>query len=242
MKKILFLVVMIVFTIATQAQITPVEKKPVRQTPVKIIPPPPATSKTPAPPPPAPPPPPPPPQSAASDNTEYFLASVKVDILTGNDNKELPSIIEIDLRRLTRSVYAMGADDGTTLLYNYTHANNDQQEFKPNSNNQIVLTNLYTFPYTFPGGSSVGWRYYELYLGKIQTNGLRLDIRYYPNFILDAWKIEKVTLTLEFKDITGKPHPTMATVVVPFLNISALLKDGNNILKCETDKFLLPKN
>jgi hypothetical protein len=81
----------------------------------------------------------------------------------------------------------------------------------------------------------------EVTITKIQNYGLELYISYRPNFILDAWKIDKVTLTLEFKDITGKPHSTLATVVIPFV-ASPLLKDGNATLKCVIDKFLLAKS
>lgn len=173
--------------------------------------------------------------------THYYLSSAKVNIFTGNDNKELPSIISVNLYRLSRSRYATEGD-GPTLMYNYMMQGTNKQEFKPNSNSEIELTNIYSFPYTFPGGSGEGYRYYEIALESIQTNGLQLKIDYSPNFILDAWKIEKIILTLEFKDLNGNPHPTMATVTIPFLNASALLKGGNNILVCETDKYLMPKN
>ncbi len=197
------------------------------------------------------PPPPPPTISKTSDPisntgvaaniTHYYLSSAKVNIFTGNDNKELPSTMNVSLYRLSRSNYATEGD-GPTLMYNYIMQGDNKQEFKPNSNSEIALTNIYSFPYTFPGGTSEGYRYYEIALEYIQINGLQLTIYYSPNFILDAWKIEKVVLMLEFKDLNGNPHPTMATVTIPFMNAYALLKDGNNILVCETDKFLMPRN
>jgi hypothetical protein len=55
-------------------------------------------------------------------------------------------------------------------------------------------------------------------------------------------KSKKVTLTLEFKDLHGNAHPALGVVTIPFINASALLTDSKRILKCETDKFLLPKN
>ena len=198
-----------------------------------------------------PPPPPPPANSKTSDPisntgvaasiTHYYLSSAKVNIFTGNDNKELPSTMNVNLYRLSRSNYETKGD-GPTLMYTYLMQGDNKQELKPNSNSEIALNNLSSFPYTFPGGTNEGYRYYEIALEYIQINGLQLSIEYIPNFILDAWKIEKVVLTLEFKDLNGNPHPTMATVTIPFLNANALLKDGNYKLVCETDKFLMPRN
>jgi hypothetical protein len=180
-------------------------------------------------------------QPVPADNTPYYLTSVKVDILTGNDNKELSSRINVLLNRPGGSSFQTDPnEDGSSLLYNYMSGNYSPQEFKPNSNIQLVLPTPYQFPYTFPGGAYDGYRYYELLLSSIQVYGLKLFIAYSPNFPLDAWKIEKVTMTLEFKDLTGKPHPSMGTVVVPFINASALLNEGNRRLICETDKFLMP--
>jgi hypothetical protein len=217
MKKIILLQALIVFAFATHAQIG---------RPTKIV------KKITA----------PPPNNTPVMVTPYYLCSAKVDIYTGNDNKELPSIVNLNLYRLSKSRFASAGSNEPTLMFNYMMQGNNKQEFKPNSNNQVVLTNLYSFPYTFPGGTGDGYRYSELDLTQIQINGLRLRIDYSPNFILDAWKIEKVILTLEFKDLNGNPHPTMATVTIPFLNASALLKEGNYTLTCEADKFLMPKN
>lgn len=217
MKKIVFLPALIIFTITVQAQIG---------RPTKIV------KKITA----------PQPNNTPAPVTTYYLCSAKVNIFTGNDNKELPSIVNLNLYRLSKSRFASAGSNDPTLMFNYMMQGDNKQEFKPNSNNQVVLTNLYSFPYTFPGGTGEGYRYSELDLAQIQINGLRLTIGYSPNFILDAWKVEKIILTLEFKDLNGKPHPTMATVTIPFLNASALLKEGNSLLVCEADKFLMPKN
>lgn len=216
MKKIVLLSALIGFAISTQAQIV---------RPTKTV------KKITA----------PQPNNTPVTITPYYLSSAKVDIFTGNDNKELPSNVTISLYRLSKSNYSIGGE-ALTLMYNYMMQGNNKQEFKPNSNTQISLTNLYDFPYTFPGGNGEGYRYSELNLALLQINGLRLRIDYSPNFVLDAWKIEKVILMLEFKDLNGNPHPTMATVTIPFLNASTLLKEGHTELVCEADKFLLPKN
>lgn len=217
MKKIILLPALMVFIITTQAQIG----RPVKVVKKTIV---------------------PQPNNAPASVTHYYLASARVNIFTGNDNKELQSNVTINLVRLSKSLYSSSEGNEPTLMYCYMMQGNNKQEFKPNSNNQLTLSNLYSFPYTFPGGAYDGWRFYELDLQLIQTNGLRLNISYSPNFILDAWKVEKVILTLEFKDLNGNPHPTMGTVTIPFQNASALLKEGKTELVCEADKFLMPKN
>ena len=46
-------------------------------------------------------------------------------------------------------------------------------------------------------------------LETFQKSGLVLRIQYNPNIIFDAWKIESVSLTLEFKDQNGNLHPSL---------------------------------
>lgn len=178
------------------------------------------------------PPPPPPPVN----NTIYYLRTATVEIVTGNDNKEQPSIVHISLNRPGGSNYTNDPNHtDAALLFSYLSGERNLFEFKPNTTTRLVLPCLYQFP-----GQYEGWRYHELRLSLIQTWGLGLYIYYGPNFILDAWKVEKVTLTLTFGDVAGNPHPSMPTVVIPF-NASVLLKDGNRTLVCEMDKFLMPK-
>lgn len=243
MKKITLLSVLVLLFCGTQAQITRIEKirdttvvkskqptralpKMIKTEPIKAEPT--KTDSTPVKP---------------ADKTLYYLSSAKVDIVTGNDNKELLSRYHISLSRPGGNLY--NSDGGPSGLYDNTQAfytyEKHRQEFKTNSTNQVILETDYQFPGSFPGGAYGGWRYYELGLDLIQIYGLELYISYSPNFILDAWKIDKVTLTMEFKDLTGKPHPTWGTVVVSFM-AAPLLKDGNTTLKCVMDKFLLPQN
>lgn len=173
---------------------------------------------------------------APVNNTIYYLRTAKVDIVTGNDNKEQPSIVHISLNRPGGSNYTNDPNHTeAALLFSYLSGDRNLFEFKPNSTTQLILPCLYQFP-----GQYEGWRYHELRLDLIQIWGLGLYIYYGPNFILDAWKVEKVTLTLTFGDVAGNPHPSMSTVIIPF-NASVLLKDGNRTLVCEMDKFLMPK-
>lgn len=172
----------------------------------------------------------------------YYLTAARVTIVTGNDNKEQPSRASIALNRTSGGEWP--SDDKTAAcgLYDYNYSTRILNEYRVNSVTEISLITPYQFPYTLPGGAGEGWRYINLLLSSIQSHGLTLYVNYNPNFVLDAWKIERVTLTLEFKDLSGNPHPTMGTVVIPFLNSSALLNDRNRTLKLETDNFLMPKN
>ncbi len=177
-----------------------------------------------------------PPAAPLASNTIYYLTSAKVTVVTGNDAKELPSAVRFYLDRIVGNIPASVTYE--VGLYFYMKSNNPQ-EFKANSTNEIVLDPGLQLP---QGGYNEGWRYYALGLGVIQDAGLQLTVQYLPNFLLDAWKIDKITLTLEFKDLAGNPHPSMGRVVIPFLNVSKLMNDGNRILTLQTDKFLLPKN
>ena len=179
-----------------------------------------------------------PPPAPAASKTAYYLTSAKLIIETGNDNKEAQSDLRVFLNRRVLNIppsaqYEVG-------LYDYYVAISHQQELKVNSKVELPLN----CSVQLPGGISQGWRYYCLNLDVIQDAGIELIIFYSPNFPLDAWKIEKVTLTLEFKDLAGNPHPTMGRVVIPFINSSKILRGGeeNNTLRLKTDKFLLPQN
>jgi len=238
MKKLLFISTLIVFTIfAAQAQIKTRTERTKLQAPLKISEPVPTERKT------VPPPPPPtnnPP--ATANTTAYYLTAARVSIVTGNDNKEQPSRASIGLNTTDGGCWPSDRTTGGCGLYDYNLSTRVLNEYKVNSVTDISLKTDYQFPYTFPGGVGDGWRYINLSLSGIQTYGLTLYVSYDPNFALDAWKIEKLTLTLEFKDLHGNAHPTLGVVTIPFINASALLTASNRTLKCEADKFLMPKN
>jgi hypothetical protein len=179
---------------------------------------------------------------APVNNTAYYLTAAKVSIVTGNDNKEQPSRASIMLNTADGGCWPSDKTTGGCGLYDFNLSTLIKNEYKVNSVTDISLTTAYQFPASYPGGAGEGWRYINLSLTGIQTYGLVLYVNYDPNFFLDAWKIERLTLTLEFKDLHGNAHPTMGTVTIPFNNASALLNSNNRTLKCEADKFLMPKN
>jgi len=181
-----------------------------------------------------------PPTAPPASKTAYYLTSAKLIIETGNDNKEAQSDLRVFLnRRVLNIPHSFQYEVG---LYDYYVAVNKQQELKVNSRIELPLN----CSVQLPGGISEGWRYYCLNLDVIQDAGIELFIYYSPNFPLDAWKIEKVTLMLEFKDLAGNPHPTMGRVTVPFQHASKLLRkgasDADQTLTLRTDRFLLPQD
>jgi hypothetical protein len=58
---------------------------------------------------------------------------------------------------------------------------------------------------------------------------------------LDAWKIEGVTLTLEFRDQNGNPHPTLGQKVITFSNAQGFLNGYfERSMTCTTDGYFNP--
>lgn len=168
---------------------------------------------------------------APATNTNYYLTSIKVKIFTGNDNKEALSKISLYLFRSGTGPLELSNPNREFVLSGGPYF--DPGELKINSNTELPMELAYTRQESFYG---------IMGLDRIQLHGLKLQISYLPNFILDAWKIDKVAMTLEFKDDQGNPHPTMGSKTITFINASALLTDKTNSLICETDGFFMPKN
>lgn len=80
----------------------------------------------------------------------------------------------------------------------------------------------------------------EARLDSFQTAGLRMFIRYRPNFFADAWKIEKVSLVLEFKDQYGNLHPSLGNKTIEFSNAYGFLNNDYQVMECTTDGSFSP--
>jgi len=154
---------------------------------------------------------PPPVQNNAS---VYSLTSVKVNIRTGSDNKEFPSKVYVTLM----------AKATPSNWRNYLQFNLDN-EMKINSNTEFGL-DLEGRPPT-P-------------LEDYQKSGLKLSISYIPNFFADAWKIESVSLVLEFKDQFGNLHPTLGNKTIVFSNAYGFLNGEYHYMECYTDASFAP--
>lgn len=152
----------------------------------------------------------------------YSLTSAWVTVRTGNDNKESPSTF---LLYIMENSGAWG--EGRELFAQQNQY--PTAELRTNSTNDIPLQ---IFPSTAADAFS---------LTNLQYKGLRFVITYYPNFFADAWKIETVTLTLEFKDQNGALHPTMGTKTIQFNISNGLLTNTKQVLTGTTDGFFIPQ-
>ena len=161
-----------------------------------------------------------PPQPTTAPNSwDYFLTSAKVTICTGNDNKEKPSQVQMQM--------AIGGN----AACNYLVPTSQYREFGVNS--VVDLPFSFLIRTAFPDDKPR--------LGHIEQGGIKFWIYYSPNFPLDAWKIEKVVLTLEFKDATGNPHPIVGTKSITFMDVRATLNREYTGLRCEADGFMMSK-
>lgn len=207
MKKFVFLSALIAFTITTiQAQLGKIQKPenvPLKTIPVKTTPPPPVTNTT----------------SEPAVTSVYSLSSVRVNIRTGNDNKEFPSQVGVMLRN-------SGCDNGGWIMQQLPE--NMRNEMKSNSNTEFGLDKM-----TNPSAQCRT-------LESIKNGGVQLRIYYVPNFFTDAWKIEGVTITLEFRDQNGNLHPTLGQKVIVCNNASGFLDVTNHILMCSVGPQFIP--
>ena len=167
-------------------------------------------------------PPPPPPPPATTNKTTgtsnqttlvYSLTSARVIIKTGSDNKEFPSQVHVTL--MAKSTPANWRNYIQTNLGNEMRINSDT-EFGLNL--EGAPTPLETF----------------------QQSGIALSIGYTPNFFADAWKIESVSLILEFKDQNGNLHPSLGSKTIVFSNAYGFLNFEFLYMKCYTDASFSP--
>jgi hypothetical protein len=141
----------------------------------------------------------------------YTLTAVKANIRTGADNKEYPSVVWAFLS--SRSSTATGAFKQENL----------KNEMKSNSNTEFGLEK--------PANTNIT-------LADLQKSGFQFTIWYFANFQFDAWKIEGITVTLEFRDQQGNLHPTLGQKTVSFGNASGFLNGyGETRMICTTDGY-----
>jgi hypothetical protein len=144
----------------------------------------------------------------------YKLSSVRVKIKTGNDNKEFPSKVYVWIKARNQSSWSPFYQDKL------------DNEMKVNSETEFGLD------FKSWGG--------ETGLNAFQASGLVMRISYLPNFFADAWKIEGVTVVLEFKDQHGNLHPTLGTKTVFFSNAYGFLNDAYREIECVADASFTP--
>jgi hypothetical protein len=146
----------------------------------------------------------------------YTLSAVKTIIRTGNDNKEDGATMLFFLREKD-GIWGKGAD----LFQGGT-----KSELKTNSNYELILSK------TLPIAAA------EYRLENLQARGLYIAVYYSPHFFSDAWKIDAVTMQLEFKDQFGTLHPSFGNWTIQLNIANGLLTNGNWLLKATTDGAL----
>jgi hypothetical protein len=164
-------------------------------------------------------------------NADFLLAVVQVSLKTGSDNKESLSNISIELA-VPDSAFGIFAQNNLT------------NELKSNSYTTIGLgkSTSYTSGYH---PNSIPTIYYtkatgiqNIRLSDVEKYGLSLRIIYKPNFFADAWKIENVSITLEFRDVNGNLHPGLGQKTIQFPNAATFLDNfDKRILICTADKY-----
>lgn len=219
---------------------------------------------------PAPPPPPAPAANTATPPAEEpnpkltftgltYFKSAKVKIYTGNDNKEAPSSVTVELSVNGGGSDNMGGEDPAGLVQ-LARFFPPSQEFPVNSMYESVME------YS-PGDRKKQFEYIQanswgeqnrITLERCQQYGLRLDIIYEPNFFLDAWKIDRVELEIDFgywewwhyrgdpesgsrsqSYLVSKPAAGFPRTIS--FNRSSLLNNANKKLTLTTDGFFFPK-
>lgn len=153
----------------------------------------------------------------------YYFSNIKFTIHTGNDNKELNSTFFVFVTE-NEGIWGKGRE---------LFGNKDRLsaiELKPNSNTDIAMVQ---YPNTDQNAYA---------LSNLEAKGLRFRIMYSPGFLMDAWKIDAVTIVAEFKDQYGRLHPVSPYRTIRFNNMSGLLNNVKRDMIGVTDGFLNPKS
>ncbi|QNA46617.1 hypothetical protein [Lacibacter sediminis] len=156
-------------------------------------------------------------------NSDYFLTSAKVIIQTGNDNKEA--------QNSKVNIYAGPANFNDHFYFKYEI----NEELKVNSTTELNLKPAVSTPDMYSDFNRLSF---------YKQQGVALAITYDNNaWATDAWKINNVTVMLEFKDKNGNPYPlpVYSNVTISFSNASGLLgyRAGDDITKNENQLRLL---
>ncbi len=169
--------------------------------------------------------------SQPSTAADYKLTSVRVKITTGKDNKESPSEVyaKFSLPEQVASPYCAFAQWN---LQNEMPVNSEVEVgLRKYANASLSITST-KLTMSNPEQLSTGAN--DISLSDIQRHGARLMIKYYPHLFTDAWRIENVTLLLEFKDSNGNPHPMHGSKTLSFANAKTFLNGMNErYLVCE---------
>jgi hypothetical protein len=145
----------------------------------------------------------------------YTLTNARVSIITGKDNKEFPSVV-------TTHLYQKGKG----VLFGSPEIRNEMQV---NSTFEFGLTK-------WTNTGNIG----SFLLTDLQQSGIKLCIFYHPNLFTDAWRIEGISVTLEFKDQNGNLHPALGKKTIVFNNANGFLNRWERYFECTADGSFNP--
>lgn len=165
-------------------------------------------------------------------NPEFILTQAMLELSTGNDNKELLSQYEI---RLYINGGGTNVGNNAQNLQQYgAIVGGSTEELEVRSH--VVLTK--------------DWKPEQEWLPAIgdleyiRRYGLRLVIRYLPNFFTDAWKLERVSLMLTFQKQSQIQRKTysegMHLRTVLSQDLGKLLTASDNQVELVIDPSRLP--
>lgn len=182
---------------------------------------------------------------------QYYLTTATFTIHTGNDNKEILSGFEIKL-------YINGGAVRTDNTPTYEELRGEPwnphrlQQYGPpifgSKDVELKVNSSTAFDKTW--SPDAVWAPALGNLATIQQHGLRIVIKYLPNFFLDAWKIDRVSLTVNFQNVdqisnfrrTGHRYfsPEMENRTMTF-NVAKLLTATDNQIDLIANGALQPQ-
>ncbi|MGC4100006.1 hypothetical protein [Ferruginibacter sp.] len=127
-----------------------------------------------------------PPAQPTLTDADYFLAGAVIKVTTGSDNKEANTS--------TAFFYIRPRKAGGAVAYKLADY---AAELKANQSIDLRLDRATTL-----NTAQNSLQYFK-------QNGLSVVVAYCnKNFCTDAWKINGISITLEFKDVNGNPAPS----------------------------------
>jgi hypothetical protein len=152
----------------------------------------------------------------------YTVSNIKVTINTGNDNKEQNAMFLLYINE-RNGIWGTGRN----LFW---PRDNGKYELKVNSETEIPMQ-LYT--QTAADAFT---------LSNLEAKGLQFNLYYFPTFFADAWKIDAITIILEWKDQYGRLHPVSPYRTIRFNIPNGLLTNIKKNMTGITDGFFTPLN
>ncbi len=172
-------------------------------------------------------------------SNEYYLRTATVKIWTGADGKEKPSCLSLNMFVNAPSTYGFSTDTSTRyLVTHYTCGPTRTFEIPANSQVSVTMDPIY---FAWDERQNPNYHPEQISLTQFNKNGLTLYFDYSPNFITDAWKVEKIELIVDFTRYDGVHHPIYGNKSIIF-NTSTLLTSSKTTLVLKTDRFLMPMN